>query len=195
MLLWLLRVTRSLFLGTSQGLCAIMNDIPSYVTVPSNATVLPSHLTEASAKSVTESPSRKHGPSLSLGTTMEAMQQRSSAQLVTSPTSGTPQSPMRASSFSIPSMLLAATTQSLPPAPPSPREISEGNKLLSNRDSLSIQITTANFRRFVSRSGPVFWFQDRVEEIILWRRGWCYTTAWACAYTFLCEFVVQFATK
>lgn len=164
-----------------------MNDIPPYVTVPSNAALLPSQPVEALANPTPGSPSRKHGPSLSLGTTMEAMQQRSSAQLVTSPTSGTPQSPMRTSSFSIPSMLLAATTQSLPPAPSSPREVSEGNgKLLSNRDSLSIQITTANFRRFVSRSGPVFWFQDRVEEIILWRRGWCYTTAWACAYTFLC---------
>ncbi|KAG9124584.1 hypothetical protein FRC07_011034 [Ceratobasidium sp. 392] len=116
------------------------------------------------------------------------MQQRSSAQGMGSPISGLPQSPTRSTTFSIPSMLLAATTQSLPPAPSaSPRETSTGNaKLLSNRDSLSIQITTANFRRFVSRSGPVFWFQDRVEEIFLWRCGWQYTVAWGCAYAFLC---------
>ncbi|KAF8753302.1 Integral peroxisomal membrane peroxin [Rhizoctonia solani] len=75
----------------------------------------------------------------------------------------------------------------MPTAPTSPREILESNgKLLSNRDALSIQITTANFRRFVSRSGPVFWFQDRVEEIVLWKRGWCYTIAWGFVYSFMC---------
>lgn len=167
-----------------------MDGIPSYVAVPANATILPTHPREVTNANISESPKRGHAPSLSVGTTLEAMQQRSSTQQVTSPTSISPQSPMRSASFGLPSMLLAATTQSLPPATSaSPRETSDGNvKLLSTRDSLSIQITTANFRRFVSRSGPIFWFQDRVEEIVLWRCGWRYTIAWGCAYSFLCEY-------
>ncbi|CAE6464020.1 unnamed protein product [Rhizoctonia solani] len=164
-----------------------MNEIPPYVTIPANATILPTKPSETSEGYFSQSPSRENSSPLSVRTTLEAMQLKSSAQLVTSPTSGAPQSPMRTSSFSIPSMLLAATTQSMPTAPTYPREISESHgKLLSNRDALSIQITTTNFRRFVSRSGPIFWFQDRVEEIILWKRGWCYTAAWGCAYAFLC---------
>ncbi|CAE6461563.1 unnamed protein product [Rhizoctonia solani] len=163
-----------------------MGEIPSYVTIPANATVLPTKL-ETSESYFPQSPSRETASPLSVRTTLESMQLKSSAQAVTSPTSGVPQSPMRTSAFSIPSMLIAATTQSMPAGPTSPRVISESNgKLLSNRDSLSIQITTVNFRRFVSRSGPVFWFQDRVEEIILWKRGWCYTASWGCAYVFLC---------
>ncbi|CAE6383724.1 unnamed protein product [Rhizoctonia solani] len=164
-----------------------MGEIPPYVTIPANATVLPTKPSEIPESYFPQSPSGENASPLSVRTTLESMQLKSSAQLVTSPTSGMPQSPMRTSSFSIPSMLLAATAQSIPNAPTSPREISESNgKLLSNRDSLSIQITTANFRRFVSRSGPVFWFQDRVEEIVLWKRGWSYTASWGCAYVFLC---------
>ncbi|CUA77932.1 hypothetical protein RSOLAG22IIIB_12909 [Rhizoctonia solani] len=164
-----------------------MSEIPPYITIPANATVLPTKPSEAPESYFSQSPTRENTSPLSVRTTLESMQLKSSAQSVTSPTSGMPQSPIRASSFSIPSILLAATTQSIPTAPTSPREILDSNgKLLSNRDSLSIQITTANFRRFVSRSGPVFWFQDRVEEIILWKRGWCYTASWGCAYAFLC---------
>lgn len=59
-------------------------------------------------------------------------------------------------------------------------------RLLSSRDPLSIPISTANFRRFVSKVGPVFWLQDRVEEIILWRRGWRVTGSWMALYAFLC---------
>ncbi|KAH7341656.1 integral peroxisomal membrane peroxin-domain-containing protein [Rhizoctonia solani] len=163
-----------------------MGEIPSYITLPTNATVLPTKA-ETSESYFPQSPSREVTSPLSLRATLESMQLKSSAQAVTSPISGVPQSPVRTSAFSIPSMLIAATTHSMPAGPTSPRVISESNgKLLSNRDSLSIQITTANFRRFVSRSGPVFWFQDRVEEIILWKRGWCYTASWGCAYVFLC---------
>ncbi|KZP23366.1 hypothetical protein FIBSPDRAFT_952160 [Athelia psychrophila] len=61
-------------------------------------------------------------------------------------------------------------------------------RLLSSRDPLSIPISTANFRRFVSKVGPVFWLQDRVEEIILWRRGWRVTGSWMALYAFLCYF-------
>ncbi|KAF8994734.1 integral peroxisomal membrane peroxin-domain-containing protein [Cyathus striatus] len=44
--------------------------------------------------------------------------------------------------------------------------------LLSNRDPLSLPIMTSNFKRFVAKVGPVFWLQDRVEEVLFWRRGW-----------------------
>ena len=62
-------------------------------------------------------------------------------------------------------------------------------KLLSTKDPLSIPITTVNFRRFVAKVGPIFWLQDRIEEIVMWRKGWKYTAVWMCAYTFLCEYV------
>jgi hypothetical protein len=55
------------------------------------------------------------------------------------------------------------------------------------RDPLSIPITTVNFRRFVSKVGPVFWLQDRLEEILMWRRGWTVTSAWMAFYAFLCS--------
>ncbi|KAJ3856482.1 integral peroxisomal membrane peroxin-domain-containing protein [Lentinula lateritia] len=58
--------------------------------------------------------------------------------------------------------------------------------LLSNKDPLSIQITSVNFKRFVERVGPVFWLQDRLEEIVFWRRGWKVTGTWLAVYCFLC---------
>ncbi|KAF7308952.1 hypothetical protein MKEN_01095800 [Mycena kentingensis (nom. inval.)] len=61
-------------------------------------------------------------------------------------------------------------------------------KLLSSRDPLSVPILTVNFKRFVERVGPVFWLQDRIEEIVLWRRGWRATAVWIAAYAFLCYF-------
>jgi hypothetical protein len=30
--------------------------------------------------------------------------------------------------------------------------------------------------------------QDRIEEIILWKRGWLRTTVWMASYAFLCSF-------
>ncbi|KIM28714.1 hypothetical protein M408DRAFT_329177 [Serendipita vermifera MAFF 305830] len=83
-------------------------------------------------------------------------------------------------------VLSAALNVPAPTTPSNPRK-TEG-RLLSTRDSLSIPITTVNFRRFVSKSGAVFWLQDRVEEVIFWRRGWKVTAAWMAAYSFLCYY-------
>ncbi|EAU82496.2 hypothetical protein CC1G_08247 [Coprinopsis cinerea okayama7 len=47
---------------------------------------------------------------------------------------------------------------------------------------------TNNFKRFVSKIGPVFWLQDRIEEIVLWKRGWKVTLTWMALYAFLCYF-------
>jgi hypothetical protein len=47
---------------------------------------------------------------------------------------------------------------------------------------------STNFKRFVSIVGPVFWLQDRVEEIILWKTGPTRTLVWMAAYSFICMF-------
>jgi len=59
---------------------------------------------------------------------------------------------------------------------------------MSTRDPLSVPTTTVNFRRFISRVGPVFWLQDRIEEIITWRKGWKVTVLWMAIYAFLCYY-------
>ncbi|KAF7370431.1 hypothetical protein MSAN_00674800 [Mycena sanguinolenta] len=51
-----------------------------------------------------------------------------------------------------------------------------------------VPILTVNFKRFVERVGPIFWLQDRIEEIILWKKGWKVTGVWIAAYAFLCYF-------
>jgi hypothetical protein len=85
----------------------------------------------------------------------------------------------------IQAVLASALSASASPAPSSPRKTA--SKLLSTRDQLSIPTTTVNFRRFVSRTGFVFWLQDRIEEIVMWRKGWRVTGAWMGAYAFLCK--------
>ncbi|CDO69912.1 hypothetical protein BN946_scf184884.g71 [Trametes cinnabarina] len=91
----------------------------------------------------------------------------------------------------ITSMLLSSALQMPTNAPSTPRmhDAKKGAlRLLSTRDPLSIPITTVNFRRFVAKSGPIFWLQDRVEEIVLWKRSWKYTLVWMAGYAFLCYF-------
>ncbi|PFH47925.1 hypothetical protein AMATHDRAFT_6307 [Amanita thiersii Skay4041] len=63
---------------------------------------------------------------------------------------------------------------------------SESMPLLSTKDPLSVPIMSANFRRFVSCVGPVFWLQDRIEEIVMWRKGWRVTGTWMATYAFFC---------
>ncbi|KAF8527573.1 integral peroxisomal membrane peroxin-domain-containing protein [Hysterangium stoloniferum] len=71
----------------------------------------------------------------------------------------------------------------------SPRD---GVPLMSTRESLSLQATTVNFRRFVSKSGPIFWLQDRIEEVLLWKRGWKITIMWMAIYALFCFFPRMF---
>ncbi len=42
---------------------------------------------------------------------------------------------------------------------------------------LSLPQTTANFRQFVQKSGPLFYFQDAVEATLLWD-DWSWTVMW-----------------
>lgn len=92
------------------------------------------------------------------------------------------------SGFNIQQVLLSSTLQLPANTPTAPRG---ATKLLSTRDQLSIPITTVNFKRFVAKVGPVFWLQDRVEEVVMWRKGWKYTAVWMCAYAFLCAYVMS----
>ncbi|KAI0313851.1 integral peroxisomal membrane peroxin-domain-containing protein [Amylostereum chailletii] len=123
---------------------------------------------------------------------MQPVPTSTTALPVSSPTSENPpspsirsNSPIRSTFGNLPGMLLAS-------ALPIPANIPEGSTrkgpLLSTRDPLSVPITTVNFRRFISKVGPVFWLQDRIEEIVLWRKGWKTTVMWMAAYAFLCYF-------
>jgi hypothetical protein len=78
----------------------------------------------------------------------------------------------------------ALNVPAAPSTPSNPRQTA--GRLLSTRDPLSIPITAVNFRRFVSKTGAVFWLQDRVEEVIFWRKGWKVTLSWMIAYSFIC---------
>ncbi|KAG1732390.1 integral peroxisomal membrane peroxin-domain-containing protein [Suillus paluster] len=98
------------------------------------------------------------------------------------PTTSTTFSPTK----SLSTLLLSSSFPASIPASATPRKSSTA--LLSTRDPLSIPITTVNFRRFVARVGCVFWLQDRLEEVLMWRRGWKYTGVWITAYAFLCYF-------
>ncbi|KZT09213.1 uncharacterized protein LAESUDRAFT_742069 [Laetiporus sulphureus 93-53] len=97
-------------------------------------------------------------------------------------------SPSKLAFTTIPQLLLISTLQVPANAPPAPRTAKGVQRLLSTRDPLSIPSTTVNFKRFVARVGPVFWLQDRLEEILMWRKGTRYTTVWMAAYGFLCYF-------
>jgi hypothetical protein len=96
------------------------------------------------------------------------------------PTASTTFSPTK----SLSTLLLSTSLPTSIPTYATPRKSS--TTLLSTRDPLSIQITTVNFSRFIARVGPVFWLQDRVEEVLMWKRGWKVTAVWISAYAFLC---------
>lgn len=102
-----------------------------------------------------------------------------------SPSSTQGNTPTRTVFKNLPGLLLG--TLPIPSAfNENPRNVSQ---LLSTRDPLSVPTTTVNFRRFASRVGPMFWLQDRIEEIVTWRKGWKVTVMWMVAYSFLCRLV------
>jgi len=101
-----------------------------------------------------------------------------------SPPSAQGNTPTRTVFKNLPGLLLTST---FPNAfNENPRNVSQ---LLSTRDPLSVHTTTVNFRRFVSRVGPLFWLQDGIEEIVTWKKGWKVTVMWMIAYSFLCQLV------
>lgn len=102
-----------------------------------------------------------------------------------SPSSSAPLSPSKLVFSNIPAMLLSSTLQI--PSNPVVDARGGGVKLMSTKDPLSIPIMTVNFKRFTSKVGPVYWMQDRIEEILTWKKGWKVTAVWMSAYAFLCE--------
>ncbi|KAF9806839.1 hypothetical protein IEO21_08519 [Rhodonia placenta] len=160
----------------------------NYVDIPSCATRLPSNSRAGAAR-----------PSPKVITSLPRPEQSSSA--ASSPVSAQPLSstlsPSKLALNSIPQLLLSSTLSIPANAPTAPRSNSSISgtggakgvpRLLSGRDPLSIPITTVNFKRFVSKVGPVFWLQDRLEEIVMWRKGSKYTGVWMATYAFLCYF-------
>ncbi|KAJ7880070.1 hypothetical protein B0H14DRAFT_2708467 [Mycena olivaceomarginata] len=78
----------------------------------------------------------------------------------------------------IPQLLLSSLPSNPPHQGPSnPRAKQQINTLLSSRDPLSVPILTVNFKRFI----------ERIEEIVLWKRGWKITSVWIAAYAFFCS--------
>ncbi|KAJ7224078.1 integral peroxisomal membrane peroxin-domain-containing protein [Mycena pura] len=90
----------------------------------------------------------------------------------------------------LPQLLLSSLPSNTPPQNASGAQAKTKllKAVLSSRDPLSVPTLTVNFKRFVERVGPVFWLQDRIEEIVLWKRGWKVTGAWIAAYAFFCYF-------
>ena len=102
-----------------------------------------------------------------------------------SPTEPATPAPAKTMLGNLPAMLLASTA-----GIPTSGNLSgqrHSGALISTRDPLSIPITTANFRRFVSKVGPIFWLQDRIEEILMWKKGSKATIAWMAVYAFFCQ--------
>ncbi|KAH9948855.1 integral peroxisomal membrane peroxin-domain-containing protein [Amylocystis lapponica] len=148
-----------------------------YVDIPSAATRLqsnaPAHDNDIrpAPRVVTSLPRPEHSP---------VRHSPAIAQPVLSPTK---------TALNIPQLLLSSTLHLPANGSSTPRGSGKGSqRLITTRDPLSIPITTVNFRRFVSKTGPVFWLQDRIEEIIMWRKGWKNTVVWMAVYAFLCYF-------
>ncbi|CAK9785624.1 unnamed protein product [Cutaneotrichosporon oleaginosum] len=79
------------------------------------------------------------------------------------------------------SSLLPANLPKLPSNHPPGR----ARELTSQREGLGLNVMSNNFRRFVTKVGPIFWLQDRVEEVLFWQKP-SWTWAWLLTWTFIC---------
>lgn len=66
--------------------------------------------------------------------------------------------------------LLSSTMASVSATPPR-------LPVAKNKEPLSLPTTTRNFRGFVQKSGPIFYFQDAVEATLAWD-DWAWTVMW-----------------
>jgi hypothetical protein len=144
-----------------------------YVDIPACAVVVPPEAISRPDTKVHSSP-----PPASHATDDPVSPSSASAQGNNTPT--------RTVFKNLPGLLLTSTLPIPNVFNENPRDDSQ---LLSTRDPLSVHTTTVNFRRFVSRVGPLFWLQDRIEEIVTWKKGWKVTVMWMTAYSFLCQLV------
>ncbi|WRT64878.1 uncharacterized protein IL334_001814 [Kwoniella shivajii] len=86
------------------------------------------------------------------------------------------------------SSLLPPNLPKLPSSIPSSggrKGVGAPRELSTQKEGLSLPLVSNNFRRFVTRVGPVFWLQDRIEEILFWRKP-IWTWAWMMTWTFIC---------
>nr|ODN91493.1 hypothetical protein L204_05477 [Cryptococcus depauperatus CBS 7855] len=83
------------------------------------------------------------------------------------------------------SSLLPPNLPKLPMAATAGKQAGAPRELTTQREGLSVPILSNNFRRFVTRVGPVFWIQDRVEEVLFWRKP-VWTWGWMLAWSFIC---------
>ncbi|KAF9506877.1 hypothetical protein BS47DRAFT_1352363 [Hydnum rufescens UP504] len=159
-----------------------MGITPQYIPVPPYATLLPSEGSGIGEGKLPPAILVSGGSRLDLpggGSKLVGTEASSSTQ--------TPK-PSFSNSFSFPNIFMPSPIQSHPgnpnPAPPgaSSGAAASNNALLIMRDPLALQLTTANFRRFSSRAGPILWVVERVEEVLLWRKGWKYTATFISAY-------------
>ncbi|GAA5965801.1 hypothetical protein JCM8115_003008 [Rhodotorula mucilaginosa] len=60
-----------------------------------------------------------------------------------------------------------------------------GTSVQGNKEALSLQATSVNFRRFVQKSGPIFVAQDAVESVVRWEDA-AKTSFFAAAWAILC---------
>ncbi|WVF69896.1 hypothetical protein IAT40_004679 [Kwoniella sp. CBS 6097] len=90
-------------------------------------------------------------------------------------------------------LLSSLLPPNLPKLPPSAASSGYGDRrghgapreLSSQREGLSLPLVSNNFRRFVTRVGPIFWLQDRLEEVLFWRKP-LWTWAWMMTWAFIC---------
>ncbi|EIW68836.1 hypothetical protein M231_03663 [Tremella mesenterica] len=150
--------------------------IPSYITVPSSATlIIPSSPVSSSFTATRKVivPSRR--PSFPPSTAPPP------------PTSKKFSVPTGSISANVSDLVLSSLLPpNLPKLPPTSSKSEPGRvkELSSQRESLSVPLLSYNFRRFVTRVGPLFWLQDRVEEVLFWRKP-IWTWGWLMLWTFV----------
>lgn len=171
------RLRTSSGLVKGQGKMNLTNDIRP---APRITTSLP-HPSPPSSPSQTKSPTGSSFGNLAsptVGLIPQLMLQASIPGLssMTTPAAGTAGGPAAAAGATVPTN-------------PRGKLHNEPYTLLSTRDPLSLPIMTTNFKRFISIIGPVFWFQDRVEEILLWKRGPIWTGIWMGVYGLICRYL------
>ncbi|KIY51547.1 hypothetical protein FISHEDRAFT_36919 [Fistulina hepatica ATCC 64428] len=164
-----------------------------YITIPSSATPLLSQDSESRTPSIKTAP--KHVTTLpkTHRRADSTLHRRSLSQSSPSPvgrrsTFSPPTSPAKASPSYAASLIPQVLMSTLPTGAANPPARKGSIAYLSSKDPLSIPTTSVNFKRFIEVVGPVFWLQDRLEEIILWKRGARKTGVWIAVYVLLCAF-------
>lgn len=90
--------------------------------------------------------------------------------------------------LTIQALLSAALPSISKTTPPADTQQSKKPKLLSQDPPVSVPLLTIAFRRFIVKVTPIFYVQDRVEEVLLWKRGPRVGFMWAAAWGALCMF-------